>query len=153
MNPPPALPALGQRIRSERKRLKIAAQSAAAAAGISRVTLHRIEHGEPTVAIGLYVRALEALGLQLKIHGTSTDSDEPSTETRAPLDAMIALAAYPQLRQLAWQINGVDHIPARDALALYERNWRHVDPARMPPEEKALLQALVTEYGKGVMLV
>lgn len=153
MYTPPTLPALGQRIRSERKRLKIAAQSAAAAAGISRVTLHRIEHGEPTVAIGLYVRALEALGLQLAIHGTSAKLEEQTTGMPQPLGTMVALAAYPQLRQLAWQVNGVDHIPARDALALYERNWRHVDPARMPPEEKALLEALVAEYGKGVMLV
>ena len=55
--------ALGQQIRAHRKALRISATTAAEAAGMSRVTLHRIEKGEPAVTMGAYVNAMVALGL------------------------------------------------------------------------------------------
>ena len=45
------LAALGERIRKQRKALKVSAVDAAEAAGMSRVTLHRVEAGEPSVAM------------------------------------------------------------------------------------------------------
>ena len=49
---------IGARIREHRKVLGINAVNAALAAGMSRVTLHRIEAGEPSVTIGAYMNAL-----------------------------------------------------------------------------------------------
>ena len=46
--------ALGKRIRAHRKARRISATTAAEAAGMSRVTLHRIEKGEPSVTMGAY---------------------------------------------------------------------------------------------------
>ena len=46
------LKALGAQLRAQRKALKVNATVAAEAAGISRVTLHRIEKGEPSVTMG-----------------------------------------------------------------------------------------------------
>jgi len=43
---------IGRRIRTERKSLGISAIATSEAAGISRVTLHRIEKGVPSVTIG-----------------------------------------------------------------------------------------------------
>ena len=43
------LAAIGRRIRAHRKQLGINGTTAAEAAGMSRVTLHRIERGEPSV--------------------------------------------------------------------------------------------------------
>jgi len=40
-----------------------------------------------------------------------------------------------------------------EALALYEANWRFVDPARLSKEERALIDRLVTNVGRGVLLV
>ena len=40
-----------------------------------------------------------------------------------------------------------------DALAIYERNWRHVDAAGLTAEERRLLDELVARYGAGVSLV
>ena len=57
------LTALGQQIRSQRKALHISATATAEAAGMSRVTLHRIEKGESSVTIGAYFNAMAALGL------------------------------------------------------------------------------------------
>ncbi len=61
------LSALGKQIRAHRKALRITATSTAEAAGISRVTLHRIENGEPSVTMGAYLNALAALGLDFGI--------------------------------------------------------------------------------------
>ena len=52
------LTALGQKIRSQRKALRITATATAEAAGMSRVTLHRIEQGEASVTIGAYLNAI-----------------------------------------------------------------------------------------------
>ena len=61
------LGALGKRIREHRKMLRVSATTAAQAAGISRVTLHRIETGEASVTIGAYMNVLAALGLEFAI--------------------------------------------------------------------------------------
>ena len=57
--------ALGQQIRAYRKALRISAAAASEAAGMSRVTLHRIENGEAAVTMGAYLNALTALNLKL----------------------------------------------------------------------------------------
>jgi hypothetical protein len=65
-------------------------------------------------------------------------------------ERMIALDDWPILRELAW--NRADRwIPAEEALALYERNWRHVDPRRIAPDENALVERLKARYGGGIL--
>ena len=61
------LSAMGKTIRAHRKALRINATTAAEAAGMSRVTLHRIENGEPSVTIGAYLNAMAALNLDFGI--------------------------------------------------------------------------------------
>lgn len=85
------LKTLGASIRVHRKALRISAITAAETAGMSRVTLHRIELGEPSVSIGAYINALTALGLSLEVKDAVT-----------PLDRPIKLAHYPQLAGLTW---------------------------------------------------
>ena len=60
------LQALGAQIRSQRKALRLSATVTAEAAGVSRVTLHRIEKGEPSVTIGAWCSAMAALGMELQ---------------------------------------------------------------------------------------
>ncbi len=58
--------------------------------------------------------------------------------------------AWPALRELAW--NRKDRwIPAQEALALYERNWRFVDERRLDPAEAKLIEQLKTRYGGGAI--
>lgn len=147
----PRLRALGERIRAHRERQKVSAVSAAEAAGMSRVTLHRIERGEPSVTMGAYLSAIDAVGLQLELH------DPQARPVRADdgglLPERIRLADFPQLKALAWQLHDVDELSPSEALGLYERNWRHVDRAGMEPAERALLEALVNQFGGGRLLV
>ena len=65
-------------------------------------------------------------------------------------DVVIDLHAWPTLRELAWSRKD-RWIPAADALALYERNWRHVEPARLTSEEAALIDRLKSRFGGGVL--
>lgn len=144
------LQALGARVRAHRERQKVSATVAAEAAGMSRVTLHRIERGEPSVTMGAYLSAIDAVGLQLELRDPQAP---PATADTAALPERVRLAEFPQLQGLAWQLHDVDELSAADALNLYERNWRHIDPARMEPAERALLQALVGRLGGGRLLV
>lgn len=144
---PVRLARLGARLRAARRRQKVTMVAAAEAAGMSRVTLHRIERGEPTVAIGAWAAAASALGLSLDL----VDPKAPRAAARLP--ARIRLGDYPQLEKLAWQLKGVADVAPREALDLYERNWRHVDQAALSPHEAELIDALTRRFGGGRLLV
>jgi len=144
--------ALGERLRAQRKRLGVSATTAAEAAGMSRVTLHRIERGEPSVTMGAYVNAAAALGLELGVFDVQAPPPSSSSKTAAA-PARIRLADYPQLERLAWQFHAGSEVTPAEALSLYERNWRHIDQAALAPHERALIQALVASLGGGRLLV
>ncbi|WP_336794157.1 helix-turn-helix domain-containing protein [Gordonia malaquae] len=146
------LRAVGAAIRARRKVLGLAAAITAESAGMSRVTLSRIESGKPSVTIGAYAAAADALGLQVSLAEAvpAADSDElrtASTEGRVRVDRFL------QLRALAWQLRGDTELTMTEALALYERSWRHVDVEAMSAEEKAFVEQLVDEHGGGRLLV
>jgi transcriptional regulator with XRE-family HTH domain len=143
------LGALGQRIRAHRKSLRISATAAAEAAGMSRVTLHRIENGEPSVTMGAYLNAMAALGLDFGITRPLDQATETTDDDRQGwIPARIRLADYPQLKQLAWQVHGTDELTPGEALSIYERNWRHVDVQAMVPRERHLVDALRSALGE-----
>ena len=147
-----ALAALGERLRTERKRLGVSAVTAAEAAGMSRVTLHRIERGEPSVTIGAYANAAAALGLALGVAGPPPAAPRRAEE-HPGVAPRIVLADHPQLARLAWQHQGATEVSPEEALNLYERNWRHIDQAALAPHERALIQGLVARLGGRRLLV
>lgn len=143
------LGSLGQQIRAHRKSLRISATTAAEAAGMSRVTLHRIENGEPSVTMGAYLNAMAALGLDFGITRPPDQATETTDDDRQGwIPARIRLADYPQLKQLAWQVHGTDELTPGEALSIYERNWRHVDVQAMVPRERHLVDALRSALGE-----
>ena len=138
------LQALGAQIRAERKALHLSATVTAEAAGMSRVTLHRIEKGEPSVTMGAWCNAMAALGMTVQAH---KQADAQTSTTQPPdradwIPARVLLADYPQLRALAWQVQGTDTLSPSEALDIYERNARHLDLQAMSANEQALLDAL-----------
>jgi transcriptional regulator with XRE-family HTH domain len=84
---------LGERLRRHRKQQGVSAVAAAEAAGMSRVTLHRIERGEPSVTIGAWLAVAQALGLRLDLQ----DSLAPE-----------ATADSPQLKKLEQRIGDLE---------------------------------------------
>jgi hypothetical protein len=116
---------------------------------MSRVTWYRLEKGEPSVTLGSYLSALAVLNIDFP---PAASKDESSGETAPGTDwipVRIALADYPQLRQLAWQIHGVEELSPREALEIYERNWKYLDPDSMEPREQHLIEALRQVFAAG----
>jgi len=58
------LDGLGARLKLARLRRKFSAELVAQRAGISRRTLSKVEQGDPTVALGVYARVMQALRLE-----------------------------------------------------------------------------------------
>ena len=154
---PPATPqaeatlsALGQALRARRKALRISAVAAAEAAGISRPTLHRIERGEPSVTIGAVVQVAVVLGLDMRVQPQEDIARATPPEQRPGwLPARIRITDYPELRRLAWHVNGPQELTPGEALNIYERNARHLDPAQLSAAEKDLIEALRLALGTG----
>ena len=134
---------LGQQIRTRRKMLGLSATVTAEAAGLSRVTLHRMEKGAPAVTMAAYLNVMVALGLDFNL---SLPADQaavaPAVDHTGWLPARVRLSDYPQLKQLAWQVHGVDELTPAEALSIYERNWRHIDVPALQPHEQQLVDAL-----------
>lgn len=143
---------LGQKLRSRRKRLGISVVTAAEAAGMSRITFHRIERGEPSVSMGAYLSALSAMGLELGL-SEARRKNEGARQTGTRLPDQIRIASYPELKRLAWQLKGEKALTPKEALALYERNWRHLDVDAMNARERELLRALLNAFGRERLLV
>lgn len=142
------LAALGARIRAQRKALRVSATALAEASGMSRVSVHRIEQGEPSVTMGAYLNVLAALGMTFLATVVGDGPSENTADDKAGwLPARIRLAGYPALKQLAWQVQGSDELTPREALGIYERNWRHLDEAALLPRERNLIDALRLAFG------
>ena len=150
---------LGKTLQMRRKALGVRSQVAADCACISRVTLHRIEKGEPSVSIGAYVQVSKVLGLGLFALEKNPEPPAPrlnpgrSFDANRPNDEQIPIRCYPQLKELAWQLREDAVISPRDALNIYERNWRFMDLKSLTSEEYALVEQLKETVGKGYLLV
>ncbi|RWC26196.1 MAG: hypothetical protein EOS27_25960 [Mesorhizobium sp.] len=70
----------------------------------------------------------------------------------ADIAPMIVPAEFPELQALAWNRDAARPIPAEEAFALYERNWRFVDQKRLTTRERLLIQTLADKFGRGILL-
>jgi hypothetical protein len=65
-------------------------------------------------------------------------------------ETVLDLGMWPALKELTWNRAG-RWITAEDAFALYERNWRFLDPSRLAADEAALIDRLKHRFGAGVL--
>lgn len=111
---------------------------------MSRMTLYRIERGEPSVTMGAYMNALAALGLDVEVtasdQGTARETATPAP-SNAPMKT-VRVGDFAQLRRLAWQLPADAQLTPEEAWGTYERNWRHADPAALEDNERQLLAEL-----------
>jgi transcriptional regulator with XRE-family HTH domain len=138
------LATIGQKLHLRRKSLKVSAESVAIAAGISRITLHRIEKGEPGVSMGAFVSVIEALGLQLIV--SSKDLEKPALNIPEIDLSKISIKDYPQLKQLAWQLHDDAVLTAVEAKNMYERNEKHIYFDLISEKERELIKLLGVEF-------
>ncbi|BDD87678.1 helix-turn-helix domain-containing protein [Desulfofustis limnaeus] len=137
-----ALVALGRTMRARRKALRVGAAVCAQAAGISRITLYRMENGWSSVTLGAYLSVADALGLEVELVPVERVATVESSQTEDSLPVRIHPSKYPWLKRLAWQIHGTDVLTPKEALGIYQRNWRHVDEDELEPQERNLIKAL-----------
>ncbi len=149
----PALARLGAQITARRKILKVRAQVCAEVARISRVTLHRIEKGEPTVSMGAYLQVCEALGLHLALLPLGGQEGDPRDHLRDSEVPHIRIKDYPQLKALAWQLKDDEYLTDAEVISIYERNKRFLDLIHLQDHERALIQRLVDTRGMERLLV
>jgi hypothetical protein len=71
----------------------------------------------------------------------------------APVADEIIPNDYPQLKSLLLDREPTCPISAKEAFALYERNWRFVDVRQLTEDETQLVRDLTAAYGNGVVLV
>lgn len=133
---------IGQLIMQHRKSFKITANAAAETAGISRVTLHRIEKGEPTVSMGAYLNVMSALDLNLHLSAKTDIGNTANAGSVGKLPVWVSLSDYPQLKELAWHVQGVDELSLVEAHSIYERNKRFLDTENLSDSEQELIELL-----------
>jgi transcriptional regulator with XRE-family HTH domain len=118
---------LAARIRPHRRALRISATELAEAAGMSRVTLHRLERGEPSVTMGAYMSAI-ALGLELELMDPKATPDKRSRTSVPRQDPGLRLPAAASHRLAA---RGYRTTACR-AAPLFERvGHRRIAPAEL----------------------
>ncbi len=155
---------LGERLRLARKRRGLSAEKVALAAGITRVTLNRLEVGEPAAAtLGTLTKVLGVLGMSSDLMLLARDDkvghrlrDTQLLEPKTPaLPPLISLQDLPHLREAAaWHIRNQDaELTPAEVYELYERNWRHIEPKKIVGKEARLFKQLIKTIGKGVLLV
>ena len=133
---------IGQLIRQHRKSFKITANATGETAGISRVTLHRIEKGEPTVSMGAYLNVISALDLNLHLSAKTDIGNTANVGSVGKLPVRLSLSDYPQLKELAWHVQGVNELSLVEAHSIYERNKRFLDTENLSDSEQELIELL-----------
>ena len=139
------LRALGARLRDTRLTLRVSVTAAAEAAGVSRVTWHRMEAGSASVSAGAYARALDALGI-VEDHPFGQPEGRPA----GAIPVRIRVGDWPELSALAWSMRPDTLLTPLEALSLYERNGRHLDEATISADERALIDDLRLGLADGV---
>ncbi|HEY1057321.1 MAG TPA: XRE family transcriptional regulator [Limnobacter sp.] len=137
---------LGAFIAKRRKALKVPATQTALAAGISRLTLHRLEQGSTSITLGACLNTMAALGLLGAV--------PPQENSHSPmLPSRVRVNQYPELQKLAWQHHDDAEISLQAAFKLYQNNWRHVQVAALGEAEIQFITLLEQAFEEALLHV
>lgn len=141
------LKVIGEKIKAERKRLKLPQADTAEASGIDRRTLGRIEKGQSSVTIGAYVTVMNGLNIKLTATTPVDALKEEKQHREQFLPLLINLNEYRALRDCAWHITGEDFVEPSVAYRLYQERITLIDRKLLADKEIALMAALEKVYG------
>ncbi|MCP5463880.1 MAG: helix-turn-helix domain-containing protein [Deltaproteobacteria bacterium] len=133
-------------IQKERKERKVSAQALAESIQVSRLTVHRLEQGKPSVSVGVFIKALSALDLTCRVQDKKEGFESPSQSDALVIPAQIPLKDYPELRTLAWHVQGSQFLKPMQAFQIYDRNQRHLDKVNLEEKESRLIEALYLAF-------
>lgn len=126
---------VGGQLRARRKSLGLTMDDVAKKAGLSRVTLYRVEKGEPSVNAGALVRVARVLGTHIAVGG---DGGLPPS---------IRLSDYPGLSRLGWQLAPDTELSPYETWSLLSRTWRHIDDTAITAADARLITQLEQRFG------
>ncbi len=66
---------------------------------------------------------------------------------------MVKISDFPQLSFIAWNRRNDILVTEKEALSLYEANWRWIKEASLSESEVALIEELVKNVGSGILNV
>jgi hypothetical protein len=98
----------------------------------------------------VYVQVKLDRAVALKLTAAARIKGFPEQLDKLLDDAVVRLADYPALADLAWNRRD-EYLPALEAFRVYERNWRFVDRDRLSIRERDLLQRLSERFGAGLI--
>ena len=110
------------------------------------MTLHRIEKGEPTVSMSAYLNVVSALGLHLHLSAKTDIENATNGDNVGKLPVRISLSDYPQLKELAWHVQGVGELSLIETHSIYERNKRFVEIESLIDSEQEFIESLKTAF-------
>jgi len=92
--------------------------------------------------MGAYLNVVSALDLNLHLSARGDIEYEADRDRVGHLPVRISLADYPQLKELAWHVQGVDELSLVAAHSIYERNRRFLDVENLSDSEQELIELL-----------
>ena len=93
---------MGEQIMLARKRRHLSMQDVADRATVTRLTVSKVEHGDPTVSMGIYARVLFALNLEKDISLLAAD-DALGRQLQDAESCHSPRNRNPGLRTCSWQ--------------------------------------------------
>jgi hypothetical protein len=92
--------------------------------------------------MGAYLNVISALNLTLHLSAKSDVEHETDRGRVGQLPVRISLTDYPQLKELAWHVQGVGELSLIETHSIYERNKRFLDSENLSDSEQELIQLL-----------
>ena len=98
------------------------------------------------LSMGAYLNVISALNLTLHLSGKSDVEHETDRGRVGQLPVRISLTDYPQLKELAWHVQGVDELSLIEAHSIYERNKRFLEIESLIDSEQEFIESLKTAF-------
>lgn len=92
--------------------------------------------------MGAYLNVMSALDLNLHLSAKGDVGYEASRNRVDQLPNRISLTDHPQLKALAWHVQGLDQLTPLEAHGLYQRNGRFIEQDKLGESERQLIAAL-----------
>lgn len=83
---------IGAAIRERRRALRLDQSELAEKVGVSRLWINQVERGKPGASVGLVLRALAAVGIELTTDAGEPPGDGPEAVVSPDINAIVAAA-------------------------------------------------------------
>ena len=94
------------------------------------------------MSMDAHLNVTSALDLNLHLSAKESKGYEFNGGDVGKLPVRLSFPDYPQLKELAWHVQGVDELSLVEAHSTYERNKRFLDVENLSDSEQKLIELL-----------